>query len=96
MYKRTIVKRYTASQLRARLSEALDEVERGGEVSVERGARTFRIVADDPRGRKAGRKKLDFELYDERLLLRGWTWAWDGPGRKMKIRPGIARRRGRS
>jgi antitoxin (DNA-binding transcriptional repressor) of toxin-antitoxin stability system len=82
------MKRYTASQLRARLSEALDEVERGGEVAVDRGKQTFRIVPGRTRARtKAKRRKLDFQLTDQRLL-RGWIWEWQGPGRPMKLRVG--------
>ena len=80
------MKRYTASQLRARLSEALDEVERTGEVVVDRGTQSFRIVAArrKPLG-KTNTRTLDFQLVDE-ALLRGWTWEWQGPGRPMKLR----------
>jgi antitoxin (DNA-binding transcriptional repressor) of toxin-antitoxin stability system len=90
------VKRYTASQLRAHLSEALDEVERGGEVAVERGKKTFRIVADGGRrARKSKPARLAFDLHDERLL-HGWTWEWRAPGRpiKLRVRAGRARQRG--
>jgi prevent-host-death family protein len=89
------MKRYTASQLRAHLSEALDEVERGGEVTIDRGKHTFRIVAARaaaaPRSR---RRTLDFDLTDERLL-QGWSWEWHGPGRPMKLSVGGRRRRRR-
>jgi antitoxin (DNA-binding transcriptional repressor) of toxin-antitoxin stability system len=88
-----LMKRYTASQLRARLSEALDEVERGGEVAVDRGKQTFRIVPGRPAAPTKGRRrKLGFQLTDERLL-RGWTWEWQGPGRSMKLRVGGSPRR---
>jgi prevent-host-death family protein len=83
-----MAKRYTASELRAHLSEALDEVERGGEVTIDRGKHTFRIVTG--RGAAAPRsprRRLDFEILDERLLD-GWTWQWQGPGRPMKLRAG--------
>jgi prevent-host-death family protein len=80
------MKRYTASELRAHLSEALDEVERGGEVTVDRGKRTFRIVAAPAVApTKTTRRKLDFHVTDERIL-KGWTWAYQGPGRPMKLR----------
>jgi antitoxin (DNA-binding transcriptional repressor) of toxin-antitoxin stability system len=85
------MKRYTASQLRAHLSEALDEVARGGEVCVDRGRQTFRIVAATVRP-KTRRGKLDFEIIDKRLLD-GWTWEWQGPGRPMKLRVRSPRRR---
>jgi antitoxin (DNA-binding transcriptional repressor) of toxin-antitoxin stability system len=89
------MKRYTASQLRARLSEALDEVERGGEVTVDRGKQTFRIVAGPVATAKTRRRKLDFHVTDERIL-KGWTWEYQGPGRPMKLRVGSSsRRRGR-
>jgi prevent-host-death family protein len=82
-----VTKRYTASELRARLSEALDEVERSGEVVVDRGNRTFRIVTADAAKSKAKRRRLDFELTDDRLL-QGWAWEWRGPGRPLKLRAG--------
>src|ERR1041385_6136701 len=88
------MKRYTASQLRARLSEALDEVERGGEVAVDRGKQTFRIVSA-PAAVKAttARRKLDFELTDERLV-HGWTWEPQAAGRPLHLRPATTRPRG--
>ena len=87
------MKRYTASQLRAHLSEALDEVERGGEVAVERGKQTFRIIPARPPA-NIRHRTLDFHLTDERLLD-GWTWEWQGPGRPMKVRARAPRRRRR-
>ena len=90
------MKRYTASQLRAHLSEALDEVERGGEVAIDRGKQTFRIVAARATGTsKRRRRRLDFELIDERLLS-GWSWEWQGPGRPMKLRVRGPRKRRRA
>jgi antitoxin (DNA-binding transcriptional repressor) of toxin-antitoxin stability system len=89
------MKRYTASQLRAHLSEALDEVERGGAVTIDRGKHTFRIVAARATaGPRSRRRRLDFELIDEKLL-EGWTWEWQGPGHPMKLRVGSRRRRRR-
>jgi prevent-host-death family protein len=89
------MKRYTASQLRARLSEALDEVERGGEVTVDRGKQTFRIVPGAiVAATKTRRRTLDFQLTDERLL-KGWTWESPGPGRPLKLRVRGNRRRRR-
>ncbi|HLY37547.1 MAG TPA: type II toxin-antitoxin system prevent-host-death family antitoxin [Candidatus Binatia bacterium] len=88
------MKRYTASQLRARLSEALDEVERGGEVVVDRGKRTFRIVSAPTAAKPTtARRKLDFQLTDERLV-HGWTWEPQGAGRRLRLRArGTDRRR---
>jgi prevent-host-death family protein len=89
------MKRYTASQLRARLSEALDEVERTGEVVVDRGKRTFRIVSGRvARTPRTKRVQLAFELVDERLVD-GWRWEWQGPGRPLKLRLGTKRARRR-
>ena len=86
------MKRYTASQLRARLSEALDEVERGGEVTVDRGKQSFRIVAaPSVTTTKTRRRKLDFHLTDARIL-EGWTWEPQGPGLPMRLRSRSRRR----
>src|SRR5262249_28344327 len=80
------MKRYTASQLRAHLSEALDEVERGGEVTVDRGKHTFRIVAaTTAAATKTKRRMLRVDLIDERLLG-GWTWEPQEPGQPMRLR----------
>jgi prevent-host-death family protein len=90
------MKRYTASQLRARLSEALDEVERGGEVTVDRGKQTFRIVPARTQPKTTRKRRtLDFELTDERLLL-GWTWTPEASGRSMTLHVRGPRRRRRS
>lgn len=80
-----VMKRYTVSQFRQSLARALDEVERGEPVVVERGGRRYRVVPE--RVRPAGsRAKPFFKLLDRSILDPGWTWDWEGPGRPLRIR----------
>jgi prevent-host-death family protein len=77
------MKRYTASQLRQNLSRALNEVEHGEPVVVERRGRRFRIVADrDPPPKRA--VKPFFRVTDPALLESGWTWTWTKKGLSLK------------
>jgi antitoxin (DNA-binding transcriptional repressor) of toxin-antitoxin stability system len=88
-------KRYTASQLRQHLAGALDEVERGEPVVVERRGRRFRIIPDVPS--PAPRTVAPFfQLTDRTLLDEGWTWRWTGPGRPLRLTRRRRRRRSRS
>ena len=73
------MKRYSASQLRQNLSRALDEVEQGQPVVVDRRGRRFRIVPDRSPSR-ADTVKPIFRVADPDLLERGWTWTWTAQG----------------
>jgi antitoxin (DNA-binding transcriptional repressor) of toxin-antitoxin stability system len=78
------VKRYSASQFRQNLSRALDEVEQGQPVVVDRAGKRFRIVADSssPRVRKV---KPIFRVANRGLLDRGWTWTWTERGLSLQV-----------
>ena len=57
-----VMKRYTSSQVRERLSDVLDAAERGEEVVIERrGARFFLRVegSDRPAARRRGRPAIE-------------------------------------
>lgn len=79
------MKRYTASELRQNLSRALDEVERGDPVVVDRRGQRFRIVADRPPARLAKAQPI-FQVTDLNLLERGWTWSWNARGLSLQVR----------
>jgi antitoxin (DNA-binding transcriptional repressor) of toxin-antitoxin stability system len=54
------MKRYTVSVVRERLSEALDEAEKGVPVFIERKGVRFRLSVEKPKGvRAASRARID-------------------------------------
>jgi hypothetical protein len=75
--------RYTASEFRQNLSRALNEVEKGEPVVVERKGRRFRLaVEEEPR--RYMKPKPFFELSDLSLLETGWTWELRSGGMKLR------------
>ena len=88
-------KRYTVSSLRANLARALDEVERGDPVAVERRGQRFRIVPDERPAKWPKNIKPFVEVLDPRLLEEGWTWEWRGPGKPMRLKIGGRTRKSR-
>ena len=80
------MKRYTASELRARLSEVLDAAERGEDVVIERGGTRFALqVHHRSRPTRARRVPL-FEIVDSAEAEGRWTWAWSARGLTFKRR----------
>jgi hypothetical protein len=83
------MKSYMVSTVRERLSEALDEAERGIPVFIERKGVRFRLSVEAPtRSRKPARKPR-IEVLDPAIDDGQWTWDW-APG-QLKLR---GRRRG--
>ena len=83
-----VMKRYTSSQVRERLSDVLDAAERGEEVVIERrGARFFLRVegSDRPAARRRGRPAI--EILDPAVAKGEWTWAWKPTGLAFTKRP---------
>ena len=80
------MKRYTSSQLRSRLSEILDAVERGEPVIVERRGTRFRLIADRDRdaGAKAKPNRPLFEIIDPAVAAGQWTWDWSPRGLRFR------------
>jgi len=75
------VKRYTSSQVRERLSDVLDEVERGEEVVIERRGARFLLHADRsgrPKARRRGPPAI--EILDPAVAKGEWTWTWKPAG----------------
>jgi len=79
------VKRYTVSQVRERLADALDEAERGTPVVIERkGVRyVLQREAQKPvRPRRASR----IEIVDSAVADGQWEWTWGRGGLKFSRR----------
>jgi antitoxin (DNA-binding transcriptional repressor) of toxin-antitoxin stability system len=80
------MKRYTASGLRARLSEVLDAAERGEEVLIERRGTRFALHAHRP-GRAVRTHRVPlFDIVDPAVADGRWTWAWSARGLTFKRR----------
>jgi antitoxin (DNA-binding transcriptional repressor) of toxin-antitoxin stability system len=79
----TSMKRYTVSLVRERLSEALDEAEKGVPVIIERKGVRYRLAVDKPApARKARRPQI--EILDPAVADGEWTWEWKPGGLKLK------------
>jgi len=71
------MKKYTVGVVRQRLSEALDEAQRGEPVLIQRGSVTYRLSVDAPaRARRATPPKID--VLDPAVADGQWTWDWSG------------------
>jgi antitoxin (DNA-binding transcriptional repressor) of toxin-antitoxin stability system len=79
------MKRYMVSVVRERLSEALDEAERGVPVFIERKGTRFRLsVEPSTKARRSHRPRI--EVLDPAITDGQWTWDWE-PGRLKFRRP---------
>ena len=68
--------RYTVAQVRERLSDALDQAERGVPVFIERrGTRYVLSLAPPSRSKGAARRKPRIEILDPAVEHGDWTWA---------------------
>lgn len=72
------MKRYTVSQVRERLSEALDQAEKGVPVVIERKGVRYSLKVDRPARRRKKRQPM-FEILDPAVAAGQWTWDWQ-PG----------------
>jgi hypothetical protein len=80
----TVVKRYSVSVVRERLSEALDEAERGVPVVIERRGVRYRLSVERAKPARTSRRKPRIEVIDHEAFEHGWTWDW-APG-KLRFR----------
>jgi antitoxin (DNA-binding transcriptional repressor) of toxin-antitoxin stability system len=82
-------KRYTVAQVRERLSDALDEAEKGVPVIIERRGVRFQLVRADAKARRPRQRAPRIEVLDPTVVEGQWTWAWTPAG--MKFRAGRKR-----
>src|SRR5687767_11076565 len=79
----TSMKRYTVSLVRERLSEALDEAEKGVPVIIERKGVRYRLAVDKPAsGRKTRQPRI--EILDPAVAEGQWTWDVASAGLKFR------------
>jgi antitoxin (DNA-binding transcriptional repressor) of toxin-antitoxin stability system len=88
------VKRYTAAEARARLSDALDHAEAGAPVVIERRGVRFRLMRESRRAHRAT-PAASIEVVDPAVEQGQWTWTITNggwrfiarrPSRRAKLR----------
>lgn len=79
------VKRYTVSQVRERLAEALDEADRGVPVVIERRGVRYSLKPE-PAAAPQSRRKSIVEIVDPEVAEGQWTWELGARGLRFKSR----------
>ena len=79
-------KRYTVAHVRERLSDALDEAERGVPVYIERRGTRFRLSLAAEALPRRTRRTPKIELIDPAVGEGRWTWIWSARGLGFKPR----------
>ncbi len=69
------MKKYTVGMVRERLSEALDQAERGEPVLIVRGSVTYRLSVEQPSTSRKSRSPR-IEILDRAVEAGQWTWDW--------------------
>jgi len=77
------MKRYTVAVVRERLSEALDEAEKGVPVFIERKGVRYRLAVEKPRGARTARRAR-IEILDPVVSTGEWTWDWTSKGLTLR------------
>lgn len=72
------MKRYSVAVVRERLAEALNEVDRGVPVIIERRGVRYRLTREPARPRKTTRAPV-IEHADADVVAGQWSWNW-APG----------------
>ena len=83
MYNVHEMKRYTVAQVRERLASALDEVERGVPVVIERRGVQY-VISVQSRKARPGRRQSVIETIDPAIAAGQWTWTWTSRGLRLK------------
>ena len=72
------------SVVRERLSEALDEADRGVPVIIERRGVRCRLSVEPKTAPRKSRRKPRIEVLDPEALEQGWTWDLTTKGLKFR------------
>ena len=80
-------KRYTVSEVRQRLADALDEADRGIPVIIERrGARYQLSLAPGKPRRSPRQRKPRIDVIDPAVEDGSWSWTWTARGIAFRSR----------
>ena len=85
VYNVQAMKKYTVSLVRERLSDALDQAERGESVFIERRGVTYRLSVEQPRrSRRSAPPRI--EILDKAVEAGEWTWDWQDGALRFRAR----------
>ncbi len=79
------MKKYKVAMVRERLSQALDEAERGEPVFIERSGVIYRLSVERPAARRAKVRQRGIEILDPAVA--GGDWTWDTAGGELQFTP---------
>ena len=79
------MRKYSVSMVRERLSEALDDADRGTPVFIERRGVTYALtVYKSPIRKKKATRQI--ELLDRAIADGNWTWEWEKGDLQLRTR----------
>ena len=81
------MKHYSVAVVRERLAEALNEVDRGVPVIIERRGVRYRLTREPQARARRGRKPI-FAWVDPEVLSGEWSWDWTPEGLAFKPKAG--------
>jgi antitoxin (DNA-binding transcriptional repressor) of toxin-antitoxin stability system len=79
-------KRYTVAHVRERLSDALDEAERGVPVIIERRGTRFRLSVVAESSQRTARRTPKIEVLDAAIADGQWSWNWTPRSLSLRTR----------
>jgi hypothetical protein len=79
------MRKYSVSMVRERLSEALDDADRGKPVFIERRGVTYELtVRKGPSRKKKATPQID--ILDPAIVEGNWTWEWEKGDLQLRTR----------
>ncbi|SRR5258705_13557082 len=79
------MRKYSVSVVRERLSEALDDADRGKPVLIERRGVTYELTVRKGRSRrKKATRQID--VFDRTIVDGNWTWEWKKGDLQLRTR----------
>lgn len=79
------MKKYSVSMVRERLSEALDDADRGTPVLIERRGVTYELTVRKASSRKK-KAAPQIEILDRAIVEGNWTWEWEKGDLQLRTR----------
>ena len=77
------MRHYSVAAFRTHIAHALDEVEQGETVIVERRGKRFRLVAEGAASWPSVPKRV--AILDPAVLDGNWTWEYEAPGEPLQF-----------
>jgi antitoxin (DNA-binding transcriptional repressor) of toxin-antitoxin stability system len=80
------MKKYTVAMVRERLSEALDQAQRGEPVFIQRRGVAYRLSVEPATRRKRKTTAPKIEIVDPAVARGLWTWDWADGALRLRAR----------